>query len=96
MKKAALHTTTLMHCKATQVLRYLFSTNQGNRSKMTFVTGANKVHMKDLKTWLWLDDMMQETFCRYQSYSDRRFEHLTNSGRSLTWAYKPKALKWSW
>ena len=52
MKKAALHTTTLMHCKATQVLRYLFSTNQGNRSKMTFVTGANKVHMKDLKTWL--------------------------------------------
>ena len=25
--------------------------------------------------------------------SDKRFEHLTNSGRSLTWAYKLQALK---
>ena len=28
MKKTVLHTTTLMHCKARQVLRDLFSTNQ--------------------------------------------------------------------
>ena len=50
MKKAGLHTTTLMHCKARQVLRDLFGTNQGNGSKMTFVAGTNKVHMKNLKT----------------------------------------------
>ena len=50
MKKAVLHTTTLMHCKARQVLRDQFGTNQGNGSKMTFVAGANKVHMKNLKT----------------------------------------------
>ena len=30
MKKAAVHTTTPMHCKARQVLRDLFSINQGN------------------------------------------------------------------
>ena len=45
MKKAV-----LMHCKARQVIRDLFSTNQGNGSKMTFVAGTNKVHMKNLKT----------------------------------------------
>ena len=28
MKKTVLHTTTLIHCKARQVLRDLFSTNQ--------------------------------------------------------------------
>ena len=50
MKKAVLHTTTLMHCKARQVIRDLFSTNQGNGSKMTFVAGTNKVHIKNLKT----------------------------------------------
>ena len=50
LKKAVLHTTTLMHRKTRQILRDLFSTNQGNGSKMTFVAGANKVHMKDLKT----------------------------------------------
>ena len=50
MKKAVLHTTTVMHCKARQVLRDQFGTNQGNGSKMTFVAGANKVHMKNLKT----------------------------------------------
>ena len=50
MKKAVLHTATLMHSKARQVLRDLFSTNQGNGSKMTFVAGTNKVHMKNLKT----------------------------------------------
>ena len=96
MKKAELHTTIMMHCKAREVWPDLFSTNQGNGSKMTFVAGTNNVHMKNLKTWLWLDDMMQATFCRYQLYSDGRFEHLTNSGRSLTWAYKAKALNSSW
>ena len=50
MKKAVMHTTTLMHCKARQVLRDLFSTNQGNGSEMTFVAGATKVHIKNLKT----------------------------------------------
>ena len=35
-KKAVLHTTTLMHCKARHVLHYLFSTNQGNGSKRAF------------------------------------------------------------
>ena len=38
-----------MHCKARQVLRDLFSTNQGNGSEMTFVAGATKVHVKNLK-----------------------------------------------
>ena len=37
MKKAVLHTTTLMHCKSRQVLRDPFSTNQGNGSEITFV-----------------------------------------------------------
>ena len=50
MKNGVLHTTTLMQCKARQILRDLFSTNQVNGSKMTFVAGANKVHIKNLKT----------------------------------------------
>ena len=50
MKKALLHTTTPMHCKARQVLRDLFSINQGNGSEMTFVAGANEVILKNLKT----------------------------------------------
>ena len=37
MKKAAVHTTTPMHCKARQVLRDLFSIKQGNASGVTFV-----------------------------------------------------------
>ena len=45
MKKAVLHTTTMMHCKARQVLRNLFSTNQGNGSEMTYVAGAIKVSL---------------------------------------------------
>ena len=36
MKKAALYTTTPMHCKARQDLRDLFSINQGNGSVETF------------------------------------------------------------
>ena len=36
-KTAVLHTTTLMHCKATQVLCDLFSTSHGNCSEMAFV-----------------------------------------------------------
>ena len=50
IKKAVLHTTTLLQCKARQVSHDLFSTNQGNGSKMTFVAGNNTVHMKNLKT----------------------------------------------
>ena len=37
MKKAALHSTTPMYCKAGQVLHDLFSINQGNGLQMTFV-----------------------------------------------------------
>ena len=33
------------------------------------------------------------TWCGKQSYEDGRFEPLLNSSRSLTWAYKLKALK---
>ena len=50
MKKGALHTTTLMHYKAKQVLRDLFSVNQGNGSDVTFNAGATKVNLKNLKT----------------------------------------------
>ena len=39
-----------MHCKVRQVLCNLFSINQGNGSEMTFVTGATKVNLKNLKT----------------------------------------------
>ena len=61
MKKAVLHTTTLMHSKARKILRNLFSTNQGNGSVMRFVAGATKINLKNLKTWLCLDDLMQAT-----------------------------------
>ena len=37
MKKAVLHTTTLIHCKARQASHDLFSSNQGSGSYMTFV-----------------------------------------------------------
>ena len=50
VKKAVLHKTTPMHCKARQVLRDLFSTNQGNDSEMTFVAGATKVNLKNFET----------------------------------------------
>ena len=50
MKKAVLHTTTLRHCKARQILGDVFSANQGNGSEITFVAGATKVHVKNLKT----------------------------------------------
>ena len=52
MKKAVLHTTTLMHCKARQVLRDLFGTTKGNGSVMTFVAGATNNRVKNLKTVL--------------------------------------------
>ena len=48
MKKVVLHITTLMHRKTRQVLRDLFSTNQGNA--MTFVAAASKINLKNLKT----------------------------------------------
>ena len=81
MKKAVPYTTTLMQWKDKQVLRNLFGTNQANGSGMTFVAGATKINLKNLKTW------------RHQLYSDRRFEPSTNSSRRLTWAYKLKPLK---
>ena len=49
--KAVLHTTSTTHCKARQVLRNLFSTEQGNSSDMTFGAGATKINLKNLKTW---------------------------------------------
>ena len=49
-EKSARHTTTQMHCKARQVFRNLFSTNQGNGSNMTFVSEATKIKLKNLKT----------------------------------------------
>ena len=79
-KTFVLHTTTLMHWKARQVLRNLFTINQGNDLHMTFVAGATKINLNTLKT------------CRRQLYSDERSELLTYSGRSLTWAYNLKAL----
>ena len=36
MKRAALHSTTPMHCKARQVLHDLFSINQENGSEVAF------------------------------------------------------------
>ena len=61
MKKVAVHTTALMHCKARQNLRDLYSTNQGTGSEMIFVAGASKINLKNLKTYLCLDDLMQAT-----------------------------------
>ena len=49
MKKAVLHTTTLMHCKARKVLRDLFSANQGNDPEMRFVARATKINLTNLK-----------------------------------------------
>ena len=52
MKKAVLHTTTLIHSKASrQALRDLLSTKQGNGSKRAFA--ATKINFKKL------DDLMQ-------------------------------------
>ena len=65
-----------MHCKARHVLHDLFSTNQGNGSEMTFVAGATKINLKNLKTQLWLDDFMQPAIWRHQLYNDGRFELL--------------------
>ena len=61
MKKAALHTAVPVHGKARQVLHDLFSINQGNGSEVTFVALATKVNLKNLKSLLWLDDLMQAT-----------------------------------
>ena len=65
-----------MHCKARHVLHDLFSTNQGNGSEMTFMAGATKINLKNLKTQLWLDDFMQAAIWRHQLYNDGRFELL--------------------
>ena len=93
MKKAALHTAVPMHGKARQVLHDLFSINQGNGSEVTFVALATKVNLKNLKSLLWLDDLMQETIWRHQLYIGGISEPLTSSGKTLAWAYKLKALK---
>ena len=50
MKKAVLHTTTLMQCKLRQVLRDLFSTDQGSGSEMTFTAKSTKINLENLKT----------------------------------------------
>ena len=96
MKKAALHSTTPMHCKVRHVLHDLFSINQGNGSEMIFVAWATKANLKNLKTLLWLDDLMQAIIRRHQLYIDRRSEPLMSSGKSFTWPYKLKALKSAW
>ena len=66
MRKGVLHTTTLV--QARKVLRDLFSTNQGNGSEMRFVAGATKINLKNLKTQLCLDDLMQATISRHPLY----------------------------
>ena len=45
-----MHAATLIHCKAKQVLRDLFSINQENGSDVTFNAGATKGNLKNLKT----------------------------------------------
>ena len=72
MKKDVPYTITLMHCKARQVLRSLFGTNQANGSDMKFVAGATKFNLKNLKT------------LRYQPYNDWKYESLTNSNTNIT------------
>ena len=47
-KKTVPLTATLMHCKAREVLRDLFRTNQGNASKMTSVSETTKNSLKNL------------------------------------------------
>ena len=46
-----------MHCKARQILRDLYSTNQGNGSEIIFMAGATII--KNLKIYLFLNDLMQ-------------------------------------
>ena len=48
-----------MHCKARQILRDLYSTNQGNGSEIIFMAGATKINLKNLKIYLFLNDLMQ-------------------------------------
>ena len=60
-EKVVLHTATLAHCKVRQVLRDLFNANQVNGSEIRFVAGVTKINLKNLKIYLWLDDVMQET-----------------------------------
>ena len=86
--KAVLHTTSTMHCKARQVLRDLFSTDQGNSSDMTFVAGATKINLKTLKTWshhLW--EMW--TFDKFWEKS-----YLSMSLKALKSSWRISAIKW--
>ena len=53
MKKICTAYNNPMHCKARQVLHDLFgsfSINQRNGSEITFVAGATKVNLKNLKS----------------------------------------------
>ena len=70
-----------MHCKARQVLGDLFSISQGNGSELTFVTGATKASLKNMKPQRWNNPRKQSGDINY--YSDGRLEPLTNSGKSL-------------
>ena len=45
-----MHPTTLTHCKARQVSRDLFSTNQRSCSEVTFLARATKIDLKYLET----------------------------------------------
>ena len=49
---------TLTHYKARQILRDLFRTNQGNGLEMTYAAGATKINLKNLETYLWLDELV--------------------------------------
>ena len=64
-KKSVPHTTTPLNCKARHVLLDLFSINQGNGSEMTFVAVTTKVNLKNLKSYPWLNDLMQVTIWRH-------------------------------
>ena len=49
LKKAVLHTTTPIHCRARKGLPDLLSTNQRNDAEMTFLAGATKSNLNNLK-----------------------------------------------
>ena len=66
-----------MHCKSRQILRDLFSTNQGNSLEMTFVAGATKINIAMLG---WFD---AGNNLKLSIILSNILEPLTNSGRSL-------------
>ena len=52
-----------------QSLWCIAKVDKGNGSEMTLVVWAIKINLKNLKTYLWLDEMMQATIWRHQLYS---------------------------